>query len=138
MKREKILVTGAAGFIGSNLCNKLLSLGYAVCAVDNLSQSTLRNLQTSLKHPDFEFFQEDVRNVLAMESLARGATVLVHLAAFKIPRYGDAYDTLTINVHGTEAVLKAAVKHQARVVVASTSDVYGKNPHLPFELIQTI
>ena len=85
-----------------------------------------------LGHPHFEFFQEDVRNAQAIESLARDATILVHLAAFKIPRYGDAYDTLTINVHGTESVLKAAVKHKARVVVASTSDVYGKNPHLPF------
>jgi UDP-glucose 4-epimerase len=132
MKPEKILVTGAAGFIGSNLCERLLSLGHAVCAVDNLSQSTLRNLKEFLDHPDFEFFQEDVRNVSAIESLARDATILVHLAAFKIPRYGDAYDTLTINVHGTESVLKAAVKNKAKVVLASTSDVYGKNPHLPF------
>ena len=132
MKPEKILVTGAAGFIGSNLCERLLSLGHTVCAVDNLSQSTLRNVKEFLGHPHFEFFQEDVRNVTAIESLARDATILVHLAAFKIPRYGDAYDTLTINVHGTESVLKAAVKHKAKVVLASTSDVYGKNPHLPF------
>lgn len=132
MKPEKILVTGAAGFIGSNLCERLLSLGHMVCAVDNLSQSTLRNFKEFLGHPHLEFFQEDVRNVPALESLARDATTLVHLAAFKIPRYGDAYDTLTINVHGTESVLKAAVKHKARVVLASTSDVYGKNPHLPF------
>jgi UDP-glucose 4-epimerase len=89
-------------------------------------------LKEFLEHPHFEFFQEDVRNAQAIESLARNATILVHLAAFKIPRYGDAYNTLTINVHGTESVLKAAVKRKARVVVASTSDVYGKNPHLPF------
>jgi UDP-glucose 4-epimerase len=132
MKPEKILVTGAAGFIGSNLCKRLLSLGHSVCAVDNLSQSTLRNLDEFLGNPLFEFIQEDVRNAPAIEALARDAAILVHLAAFKIPRYGGAYDTLTINVHGTESVLKAAVRHKTRVVVASTSDVYGKNPRLPF------
>ncbi len=65
MKPEKILVTGAAGFIGSNLCERLLSLGHMVCAVDNLSQSTLRNFKEFLGHPHLEFFQEDVRNVPA-------------------------------------------------------------------------
>ncbi|HEX2523325.1 MAG TPA: NAD-dependent epimerase/dehydratase family protein [Terriglobia bacterium] len=53
------------------------------------------------------------------------------MAAFKIPRYGNALDTLTINVHGTESVLKAAKERKARVVFASTSDVYGKNPIFP-------
>jgi UDP-glucose 4-epimerase len=129
---EKILVTGAAGFIGSNLSGALLDRGYAVCAVDNLSQSTTRNIEQHFGCPRFEFVQEDVRSEAAMLRLAEGATVLVHLAAFKIPRYGNALDTLTINVHGTESVLKAAKQHKARVVFASTSDVYGKNPHLPF------
>ena len=132
MSMEKILVTGAAGFIGSNLCDALLGRGYAVCAVDNLSQSSTRNIEKHFDSPGFEFVQEDVRNEAAILRLAKGATVLVHLAAFKIPRYGNALDTLTINVHGTESVLKAAKEHKARVVFASTSDVYGKNPHLPF------
>src|SRR3990172_5165645 len=131
-KPAKILVTGGAGFIGSNLCGALLSLGHSVCALDNLSQSTLRNLKPYLGQPCFEFIQEDVRNESAIERLSTGATVLVHLAAFKIPRYGNAYDTLTINVHGTESILKAAVRCQAKVVLASTSDVYGKNPCVPF------
>ncbi|MCI0720846.1 MAG: GDP-mannose 4,6-dehydratase [Acidobacteria bacterium] len=129
---EKILVTGAAGFIGSNLCGALLAKGHAVCAVDNLSQSTTRNIEKHFGCSGFEFVQEDVRNEPAILRLAEGATVLVHLAAYKIPRYGNALDTLTINVHGTESVLKAAREHKSRVVFASTSDVYGKNPHLPF------
>jgi len=129
---EKILVTGAAGFIGSNLCSALLEKGHAVCAVDNLSQSTTRNIETHFATPGFEFVQEDVCDEAAMLRLAKGTAVIVHLAAFKIPRYGNAFDTLTINVHGTESVLKAAKERQARVVFASTSDVYGKNPHLPF------
>ena len=129
---EKILVTGAAGFIGSNLCGALLEKGHEVCAVDNLSQSTTRNIEKHFGCPGFEFVQDDVRDEQAIRRLAEGATVLVHLAAFKIPRYGNALDTLTINVHGTESVLKAAKEHKSRVVFASTSDVYGKNPHLPF------
>lgn len=129
---EKILVTGAAGFIGSNLCGALLEKGYEVCAVDNLSQSTPRNIEKYFNCCGFEFVQEDVRNEAAILHLAKGATVLVHLAAFKIPRYGNALDTLTINVHGTESVLRAARERKSRVVFASTSDVYGKNPHLPF------
>ncbi|MCI0349286.1 MAG: NAD-dependent epimerase/dehydratase family protein, partial [Acidobacteriales bacterium] len=100
---EKILVTGAAGFIGSNLCSALLAKGHAVCAVDNLSQSTTRNIEKHFGGCGFEFVQEDVRNEPAILRLAKGATVLVHLAAFKIPRYGNALDTLTINVHGTES-----------------------------------
>jgi UDP-glucose 4-epimerase len=129
---EKILVTGAAGFIGSNLCRPLLSKGYFVCAVDNLSQSTTRNIEPYFRHPHFEFVQEDVRNAAAIQELSEDATIMVHLAAFKIPRYGNALDTLTINVHGTESVLQAALKNKIRVVFASTSDVYGKNPHVPF------
>lgn len=132
MKPEKVLVTGAAGFIGSNLCGELLSRGIAVFGIDNLSQSTLRNLRPCFRHPHFRFVQEDVRNEAAIESLAEGAAILVHLAAFKIPRYGNSYDTLTINMHGTRSVLKAAAKWKSRVLAASTSDVYGKNPNLPF------
>ena len=109
---EKILVTGAAGFIGSNLCDALLAKGYAICAVDNLSQSTTRNIERHLGSPGFEFVQEDVRNEEAIRRLAQDAGIIVHLAAFKIPRYGNALDTLTINVHGTESVLKAALKDE--------------------------
>jgi len=132
MSLEKILVTGAAGFIGSNLCSALLEKRHAVCAVDNLSQSTTRNIERHFGSPGFEFVQEDVRNEEAIRRLAQDAWIIVHLAAFKIPRYGNALDTLTINVHGTESVLKAAKERKSRVVFASTSDVYGRNPHLPF------
>ena len=71
----------------------------------------------------FEFVQDDVRDEAVILRLAEGATILVDLAAFKIPRHGNALDTLTINIHGTESVLKAAKEHKSRVVFASTSDV---------------
>lgn len=129
---ETFLVTGAAGFLGSNLCRVLLERGHAVQAVDNLSQSTMLNVEPFLGHPRFRFAREDVRDEAAMHRLAEGAVVLVHLAAFKIPRYGNALDTLLVNTHGTESLLKAAAAVKARLVFASTSDVYGKNPRLPF------
>jgi UDP-glucose 4-epimerase len=132
MSQEKILVTGAAGFIGSNLCSALVSRGYLVWGVDNLSQSTTENIECLMSNPLFRFVKEDVRSTEVICSLAAEATVLVHLAAYKIPRYGNALETLTINVRGTESVLKAARENGSRVVFASTSDVYGKNPNLPF------
>src|SRR5947207_53528 len=127
-----VLVTGAAGFLGSNLCRALLDAGQAVRAVDNLSQSTMLNVEPLLADSRFRFAREDVRDEVAMRRQAEGASVIVHLAAFKIPRYGNALDTLLVNTHGTESMLKAAAGAKARLVFASTSDVYGKNPRLPF------
>jgi UDP-glucose 4-epimerase len=129
---EAFLVTGAAGFLGSNLCRVLLQAGHSVRAVDNLSQSTMLNVEPLLGEARFGFAREDVRDEAAMRRLSDGTSVIVHLAAFKIPRYGNALDTLLVNTHGTESMLKAAVTAQARLVFASTSDVYGKNPRLPF------
>ena len=129
---ETVLVTGAAGFLGSNLCRVLLDGGHAVRAVDNLSQSTMLNVEPLLGEDRFRFAKDDVRDEAAMRELAGGASAIVHLAAFKIPRYGNALDTLLVNTHGTESMLKAAAAVGARLVFASTSDVYGKNPRLPF------
>jgi UDP-glucose 4-epimerase len=128
---ETVLVTGAAGFLGSNLCRVLLDAGHAVRGVDNLSQSTMLNVGPLLEESRFRFAREDVRDEAAMREQAEGASVIVHLAAFKIPRYGNALDTLLVNTHGTESMLKAAAAAKARFVFASTSDVYGKNPRLP-------
>jgi UDP-glucose 4-epimerase len=130
--RETVLVTGAAGFIGSNLCRALLEGGHSVRGIDNLSQSTMLNLEPLLGDPRFRFAREDVRDEAAVRRLAEGASALVHLAAFKIPRYGNALDTLLVNTHGTESLLKAAAATGARLLFASTSDVYGKNPRPPF------
>jgi len=129
---ETVLVTGAAGFLGSNLCRVLLTAGHGVRAVDNLSQSTMLNLEPLLGEARLRFAREDVRDRTAMRRQADGVSVIVHLAAFKIPRYGNALDTLLVNTHGTESMLGAAEAAKARLVMASTSDVYGKNPRLPF------
>jgi UDP-glucose 4-epimerase len=127
-----MVVTGGAGFIGSHLCDALLSRGYHVVAVDNLSMGKIENIQHNLNHPRFSFVKEDVRNLAGLRPLCTGADVIVHLAAYKIPRYGNAIETLLINNEGGKHVLEIAREMNCKVVMASTSDVYGKNPDLPF------
>jgi len=128
----KIMITGVAGFIGSNLAEALLSRGHQVVGLDNLSQGTLLNTEKFKDHPGYTFFQEDIRDEEGVGRAIEGCEAVVHLAAYKIPRYSDALDTLLINSHGTDVVLKAAARTKPKVVVASTSDVYGKNPRVPF------
>ena len=129
---ERILITGVAGFIGSNLADSLLEKGYHVVGVDNMSQGEKLNLSRLIRHPSFEIHYIDIRDEAALKVTAKGCKLIVHLAAYKIPRYTDSLDTLMINSIGSEIVLKAALDEGAKVVAASTSDVYGKNPDVPF------
>ena len=128
----KISITGVAGFIGSNLCSALLQRGHSVIGIDNMSQGEYENITDFRDNPAFELHEVDVRDENAILEITTGSDVIVHLAAFKIPRYSDSLDTLLINSRGAENIAKAAVKHNAKVVAASTSDVYGKNRDLPF------
>jgi UDP-glucose 4-epimerase len=128
----KILVTGSAGFIGSNLSSALLERGHEVIGVDNLSQGHRLNFAGFASHPRFRFHEVDICDLPSLARVAAGSEVMVHLAAYKIPRYGHALDTLRINSHGSENVIEVARQLGAKVVAASTSDVYGKNPTVPF------
>lgn len=128
----KVLITGVAGFIGSNLAAGLLARGHSVVGVDNMSQGEKLNLADFEAHPKFSFRLLDILDRDALASASAGADVMVHLAAFKIPRYSDALDTLRINAHGSENVCEVARAAGAKIVAASTSDVYGKNPKVPF------
>lgn len=128
----KIFITGVAGFIGSNLARSLLDRGHEVVGVDNLCQGNLLNLAEFSAHPGFSFHKFDILDRERLREVAAGSQVLVHLAAFKIPRYTDALETLRINSHGSENVAEAAREIGAKIVAASTSDVYGKNPEVPF------
>lgn len=128
----RVLVTGAAGFIGSHLVDSLLARGYDVAGIDDLSMGRLENLAQPLAHPGFHFVQADVRDGAALLSAAEGAAAIVHLAAFKIPRYGQAIHTLLVNAEGIKSVLDVARDIGCRVIAASTSDVYGKSSDLPF------
>ncbi|GAB4342197.1 MAG: SDR family NAD(P)-dependent oxidoreductase [Calditrichia bacterium] len=128
----KIGVTGCAGFLGSNLCDELIARGHKVWGVDNFSMGRPQNIAQLKGNERFHFKKLDVRNLAEMRAFFREVETIVHLAAFKIPRYGNALDTLLINHQGAYHVLEIARENGARAVLASTSDVYGKNTNLPF------
>lgn len=132
MSEKCILVTGVAGFLGSNLTERLLAEGHSVIGIDNLSMGHRSNIREALEHPNFEFVEKDVTDRDTFTSLSDNIDTLVHLAAFKIPRYGKAIDTLKINYYGTENALEFARERKIKSVLASTSDVYGRNPAVPF------
>jgi UDP-glucose 4-epimerase len=118
-------VTGAAGFIGANLCERLLQEGASVIGVDDMSAGNLRNLSPFLQDERFSLHQFDCRDKRELRKHFDGCDAIVHLAAMKIPRYGGALETLSVNVDGTHAMFEVAMATGARVVLASTSDVYG-------------
>jgi UDP-glucose 4-epimerase len=128
----KIGITGVAGFIGSNLSDALLGRGHSVIGLDNLSMGSLRNIEQHARCPNFEFCKVDVRDLDGMAAAFRHVDCVIHLAAFKIPRYGKAIETLEINSTGGKNVLEVCRDGSRRAVIASTSDIYGKNPNLPF------
>ena len=118
-------ITGAAGFIGSNLCRRLLDDGRTVIGVDDLSAGNLRNLADCLDDARFAFVEMDCRDTLRLRREFAGCDAIVHLAAMKIPRYGGALRTLEVNVEGAHAAFDVALATGAHAVLASTSDVYG-------------
>ncbi len=129
---KRILITGVAGFLASHVADAMLARGYAVIGVDNLSHGNLRNIKEALRSSNFEFHEADVCDLSALRSCASSIDTVLHLAAYKIPRYGKAIDTLLINSEGTVNTLRLACERSAKYVITSTSDVYGKNPSLPF------
>ena len=128
----KILVTGVAGFLGSNLLDRLISENHKIIGVDNLSMGKLENIEHHLNDNNFQFLQKDIRERATFSRMDNDIECIIHLAAFKIPRYGKAIDTLKTNYLGTENVLELARRLSCKCVLASTSDVYGRNPNLPF------
>lgn len=128
----RVLITGVAGFVGSNLAASLLGRGYTIVGLDNLSQGFPRNMEAFRDHKAFSFHQGDVRDTAKVQELMEQVDAVAHLAAYKIPRYGDAIDTLRVNAYGTKSVLEAARNRKTKIVITSTSDCYGRNPDVPF------
>lgn len=129
---QRVLVTGAAGFIGSHVCRCLIGRGCEVVAIDNLSKGIRERLDEFAPNQRFVFARGVLLDRQFLEKQSEGCDAIVHLAALKIPRYSDALDTIMFNLMGTKAVLDIAARLHAKVVFASTSDVYGKSNSLPF------
>ena len=126
----RFIVVGAAGFIGSNLCQNLLKDGHQVIGIDSLEYGSLRNINEIINNKYFHFIKGDITKEDLL-SKVKGDT-LVHLASQKIPRYDNSLRTLFENDLMTKLVIEKCIKDKIKLVFASTSDVYGKNPNLPF------
>ncbi len=127
---QTVIITGAAGFVGSNLTQRLLQDGHRVIGVDNMSYGSPANLAAVKGHAGFRFVEGDVCDPAVLAAL-EGDTI-VHLASQKIPRYTNSYRTIEENHRMSSLVIQRALDLGARLVFASTSDVYGKNPRIPF------
>lgn len=130
----KALVTGGAGFIGSHLCERLLADGSEVAVIDDLSTGRSSNIEGIMDDPRFTFVEASVRNAAALEPLVKKCDVIFHLAAaVGVQLIVDKpVQTIETNIHGTEVVLEIANKYKRRVLLASTSEVYGKSEDVPF------
>jgi UDP-glucose 4-epimerase len=128
------LITGGAGFIGSHLADALLDAGHDVLVLDNLSTGSIDNIAHLKGRPRFEYFIETVDNEPLLAELIDRSDVVFHLAAAVGVKLivEQPVRTIETNVHGTEVVLKHANKKKKLVVVASTSEVYGKSEDIPF------
>jgi UDP-glucose 4-epimerase len=130
----RALITGGAGFVGSHLSDHLLAEGHEVSILDNLSTGSIDNIQHLKAHPKFSYRIDAVENEPLLAELIDEADVVFHLAAAvgvkKIVE--EPVHTIEANVHGTEVVLRHANKKKKLVLVASTSEVYGKSTDVPF------
>jgi UDP-glucose 4-epimerase len=131
----RILVTGGAGFIGSHLCERLLKDGYEVDVIDDLSTGKIENLRNSMTNPHFSFINDSVLNEKMMYTLIDKCEMVYHLAAAVGVQLivDEPVRTIETNIRGTEVVLEIAKKYGKKILLASTSEVYGKNGNIPFK-----
>ncbi len=130
----RVLITGGAGFVGSHLSEALLERGDEVLVLDNLSTGSIDNIIHLKDHPRFHYSIDSVENEPLLAELIDRSDAVVHLAAavgVKLIVERPVH-TIETNVHGTEVVLKHANKKKKLVVIASTSEVYGKSASVPF------
>ena len=127
-------MTGGAGFIGSHLTERLLEDAHQVTVVDDLSTGSLENIENFKEHADFEFVAGDIRNAGLMEPIIERCDVIFHLAAAVGVRLiaDDRVHTIETNIGGTEIVLDLANKFGKKILIASSSEVYGKSVKVPF------
>jgi len=130
---SKIFITGGAGFIGSHLTDLYLTNGYEVVALDDFSTGRESNIAGAMKNPRYRMIRGDVRDEALVESLVSECDLVMHLAA----RIGlqvvieSPLETLRSNGRGTEVVLQSAAANKKRIIIASTSEVYGLSTKIP-------
>jgi UDP-glucose 4-epimerase len=129
----KLLITGGAGFIGSHLAERLIEMGHLVIALDDLSTGTSSNIAQLEKNPSFEFIKGSMLDEKLIETLMSRVDGCIHLgAALGVQRILEKpYQSLVANIHGSEIAIKAAAEQGKRFFLASTSELYGKNPNQP-------
>ena len=126
-----VLVTGGAGFIGSHLADFYLSEGHQVSVLDNLSTGSLANVEPILRN--INFVNGDIRDSKTVDELISSSDLVLHMAAYLGVKniMENTLESIESNFMGSEVVLKAATKYKKRIILASTSEVYGKNTRQP-------
>lgn len=130
----RVLITGGAGFIGSHLAERLVNRGDEVYIIDDLSTGSIENVQHLKSKPNFHYYLDSVTNQSLTAELIDLCDVVYHLAAAVGVRLivESPVRTLETNIRGTEVVLELAAKKRKRVLITSTSEVYGKRDRIPF------
>jgi UDP-glucose 4-epimerase len=130
----RVLITGGAGFIGSHLAERLLQRGDDVHVIDDLSTGSIENLQLAKTHPGFTYHIDTIRNYRLTAELVDMCDVVYHLAAAVGVRLivESPVNTIETNIRGTDIILSLAAKKRKRVLITSTSEVYGKRNRVPF------
>jgi len=130
----KILITGGAGFIGSHLADKLIAAGNKVSVIDNLSTGEFVNIRHLINKPNFSYVINSILNRDILEKMISETDQIYHMAAAVGVKYiiDNPLLSLRTNIVGTENVLEFANKYKKKVLVASTSEIYGKSNNIPF------
>lgn len=128
------LITGGAGFIGSHLAESLLALDHKVTVIDDLSTGSIRNIEHLKGEKRFHYTIDSIMNWGVLSELVDDCDVIFHLAAAVGVKLivESPVRTIETNIRGTEKVLECANKKKRKVILASTSEVYGKADHIPF------
>lgn len=131
----KLLITGGAGFIGSHLAENLLAQGHEVFVIDDLSTGSIENIIALKGNPRFHYTIDTIKNLPVMAELVDRCEVVYHLAAAVGVKLivESPVNTIETNIYGTEVVLQLANKKKKKVLITSTSEVYGKAESVPFK-----
>ena len=133
-KIKKVLITGGMGFIGSHLAEALLKNHYTVTSIDDLSTGSFKNIEHLLTHPEFHFVIETIMNENVMDRLISECDIIFHLAAAVGVKLivEKPIEVIEKNVLGTEIVFHIANRYKKKIILASTSEIYGKSNDIPF------